>query len=844
MTIVSALLLSCTKEQPLDPGAVDGKPTEGLILKLSPIDMGALTKADATRPGDYDGSFNENNLGNAVDIFFFRPSADENTPSVYNKRASVNARGYVQMSITAADIATIFGSNVVNSQAKVMVIANYNGPESINHSSHYTLKQLKELQLATATWKSKLPANNDKFVMVSYNKETDSPLVPIKLTAPNSSTPAEADVDMKRVAAKVSFRLTVADSIVVVNIVRDQSGNITDRVLETWKPNKMAMTAYLQYAFKVGYLGGEPQTPPETVPMSKIPDSHETLFAYEARNLKATSEKIMRKRKPVTGLDTSVDPPQPIYGEEKQSEFPVYAVMSNPESDVAGPFYTYPVTWTPGAAGEPFIKLVIPWNNGSRTKYYYYKVPFKGAPLESNHWYEVTLDVQILGGEDTQPVPLEANYKVVDWVSGAETEATIESARYLSVPKTEWIMYNTDELTIPITSSHDVQIVGYEVKTGGTAKGNAFAAADKYTNDLPRAEAWIGTDPSIYNPFTDTRFTIAETTTVGTIYATKPNFNDNTLGTPRPNNINATSWFPAAEVTRKQIVLRHPLKNDFSTSDYDVAPYWIRIRVQHKDASDTYYRDIIIEQRPAIYIEPNQNPDNGSTNYAGANKGYVYIDNEQSTNYNNWKYVRGLAGSNKNVNMYVINVSVLEASSDYILGDPRTLEVDNLNYQFRSATSVQGGQRRLQNYYPTQTTDAYKNMIAPKLRVASSYGVCYEGMSFQEAQRRCASYQEAGYPAGRWRVPTRAEVEFITTLSSQEVIPILFNIGSQYWSATGAVSPQPSGKLNDVTSNNTFVRCVYDEWFWENTTHATVDKNTFTWGDQTRESVVRTKAQQ
>ena len=861
--LAAAALASCQIEPVTDPSEEEGT---GILLKLATGDMDLLTKAASTRPGNDDGSdFNENSLGENVDIFFFPENAGDNVASVKNLRYSVGAGGFVRLPVSMGDIYTIFGSTAPGSKADVYVVANYNGATAIDHSQHYTLAQLKALQLAKADWGT-FPQTN--FVMAGR--------ATITLTNPSGNTPAQAVDTLRRVAAKLSFKLTVADEIVVENITRDHNGDIADKTLDRWHPIKEAMTIYLQYGMNYARLGGEPQKVPANPKSTGASDS---LYTYKANKLVETTSTINRHRtiidaleKVQTGTDSNG---HPIYewnleSHEAYLDVPVYDTkylhyeqvwneVSGEYVEVGaltgqnGPFYTYPVTWDPGVQTEPFLKLIIPWNNGSRTKYYYYKIPFSGTSIEANNWYEITLDVQVLGGEDELPVPLEAYYKVVDWTPGTEASAETVAARFLSVPKTEWIMYNQDELEIPITSSHDVQIVGYQVKSSGTAVGNAFAAADKYTDGEPRAAAWIGSDPQIYNPFTSTLITTGLTneTTVGTVYATKPNYNANTLGTPVPATIDATSWFDAAEITRDKIVLRHTLNNNLSTSGYDITSYWIRIRVRHKDAPDDFYSDIIIEQRPAIYIDPDQNPDDGyyisdRDYYIGSHKGYVYINNAQGTT-DNWNLVRGLDGSNKNVNMYVINVSVLEASSDYVLGDPRVQDTNNLDYEFSRAVSVQGGQRRLVNYYPTQRTDAYKNMIAPKLRVASSYGVCGSVISKEDAEYRCASYQEAGYPAGRWRVPTRAEVEFITKLSAQGVIPTLFNVfggssTSRYWCATGSVTVNSEGTLNDASYDNAFVRCVYDEWFWENTSHATVDKSTFTWGDEKREDVVRTKA--
>ena len=858
----SVLFFSCTKDlHEADTAPEDIIPEDGLILRLVPTGMDITTKAtnhDPTRPGNWDGAgFNEEKFGSEVDVFFYTSSTDFNAPSVYNTRTSVRqvngkGYGYVSLNVSAAEISTIFDGSVAGNKSYVFVAANYNGSEVIDHNNHYSVNQLRALSLATASWKT-FP--QESFVMISDNEnaENPSPLVQIELTNPNSSTPASGNVGMKRVAAKVSFQLTVADEIQVVNVVRDQSGNVTDRKLETWTPVKNAMTAYMQYAMKVGELGGAPHTPPARVPLSSVPDDHESLMAYGARNLIETNDKISRTRTPVTGL-TDDDPPQPIMGEPVTSDFNVYKVVSNADGQL-GPFYTYPVTWTPGAAGEPFIKLIIPWNNGQRTKYYYYKIPFKSAPLQSNHWYEITLDVQILGGEDSNPVPLEATYKVVDWVPGIESEARVESARYLSVSKTEWIMYNTDELTIPITSSHDVQIVGYQVKSGGTAKGNAFAEKDKYDdNRKPLSDTWIGTNPSIYNPFTDARYTIDNETTVGTVRATHPDYNASGMkGAPSPVNTDASSWFTS--ITRNQIVISHALNNDTSTSDYDVAPYYIRIRIQHKD-EPAYCKDIIIEQRPAIIIEAQKNSDNGTPNSSGftTNNGWAYVNGTRTDDESSGR-------NNTNFNMYIIETSVLPTTGsmkDFILGDPRepnyTARPGNAgNNTFIQASAVVNGNRRLAYYYPAGADDLYDDYVAPKFRIASSFGAS-PTMSRNEAIRRCASYQEDGYPAGRWRLPTVAEIKFMAKLTSDNYIPrLLGNTGTgstYYWCNSAAVRIDNAGRNGGVRdpekvtrTEDSNVRCVYDEWYWENTTHDRVTKNEFTWGDQTREDVVRTKAQ-
>lgn len=90
--------------------------------------------------------------------------------------------------------------------------------------------------------------------------------------------------------------------------------------------------------------------------------------------------------------------------------------------------------------------------------------------------------------------------------------------------------------------------------------------------------------------------------------------------------------------------------------------------------------------------------------------------------------------------------------------------------------------------------------------------------TFEMSQKRCASYQEGGYPAGRWRLPTMAEIAFIIRLQDEEVIPTMFNASTgNYWMANGYLFDV--GKVDTNPANNTTagVRCIYDAWYWGDT---------------------------
>lgn len=270
-------------------------------------------------------------------------------------------------------------------------------------------------------------------------------------------------------------------------------------------------------------------------------------------------------------------------------------------------------------------------------------------------------------------------------------------------------------------------------------------------------------------------------------------------------------------------------------------------------------------------------------------------------------------GSNNNPNMYLIHTTQLSEGNEqlYEIGDPRSLfyndylspeytirtnwlgqttitytssksleplealdETESFNvttwsgmayvyvgYDDRTYTNVALAQAenivssernvRLRYYYPTDETEgsgSKENFIAPVFRIASSFGKVAVGYRI-EARRRCAVYQEAGRPAGRWRLPTKAEIKYIARLSADGKIPILLGDNNdpsaygEYWSAQGGLLVNGMGDVKDATagaSGATGVfapRCVYDEWYWNKIDGKPLptpngDKErTFYWGD-------------
>ncbi|MDE7351285.1 MAG: hypothetical protein K2N25_09470, partial [Muribaculaceae bacterium] len=181
-------------------------------------------------------------------------------------------------------------------------------------------------------------------------------------------------------------------------------------------------------------------------------------------------------------------------------------------------------------------------------------------------------------------------------------------------------------------------------------------------------------------------------------------------------------------------------------------------------------------------------------------------------------------------------ISQLNTGSQYIIGDPRSQYINNSlsgdgslrpsqdekseagNWCNPSNALYDNLDRRLKYYYPTNespaTSDTAK-MVAPKIRIASSWGVT-NSISRQNARRRAATYQEQGCPAGRWRLPTLGEFTFITQLSAAGKIPTLFSLNNNYLTAQGVYRVNAQGVVSAQTgATTTAIRAVYDEWYWE-----------------------------
>lgn len=480
-------------------------------------------------------------------------------------------------------------------------------------------------------------------------------------------------------------------------------------------------------------------------------------------------------------------------------------------------FYTYPTNWAGDENSRTYLALEITWHSGNEEVQTYYGINVNPAAsnLASNNHYQILQAISVLGSTDEEePVILDdpRSYQVVDWGT-ASSSGKLELAKYLVVDETNIVLQNVLTKGIYFNSSAPIDLTDVTVKWNYTGQETAV--------DLTMATKTNATRNVLDNK--DIQYVISNSSKVS-------NVNNRIQG-----DYKVTITIHNADATvsddRSYILVEHNLDNSM-TDGADYTAYKINFSVQHQN-NENYKESISITQYPMLYIEAKLNSDfgkDGDTNNNTAN-GYVYINNDNGAS---WAGKRELNVNdnrfNHNPNRYLITISSLadtEIAQRYIIGDPRstTNSVPNGIY------TPNNNNNRLTTYYPTSDKGT-KDMISPQFMVASSYGVCPQNITtLEDAIKRCATYQEDGYPAGRWRVPTQAEIQYIIQLSGWGMIPALFNTGIGYWSAQGLVGVDDEGNVDDYNDASTrVVRCVYDTWSWGTEAPLTGNaKKTFTY---------------
>lgn len=458
-----------------------------------------------------------------------------------------------------------------------------------------------------------------------------------------------------------------------------------------------------------------------------------------------------------------------------------------------------------------YIRLVLPVENGGRIKYFHYKLRLLTSALSANNWYKQTVNISVAGStsDDIEPVEIEGTLSVMPW-SGVNNDVVIHDRRYLDIlygdvevernteqyntqfglsePQNVIILKNQNSVEVPIETSHRTIVKSVSIKSydySNTDYGSDYS--------VPRVGVLKEDDPSAVDISVSS------------------------------NNI---------------LQISHQLLSRVSDDDlnFDASAYYIAVTLCHEDRQDVE-QTICLVQYPAISI---------SAQWTGMG----LVESGTFVNGNNDGRIEGGLGwagtttdRNKNFNLIEVSINKLNAQSGYLIADPRAdrwsesdlAELGSWSGSWAQRPDMEGTVRSLQHYRNVKTGEGSDFLIAPSFVIASSHAGVGR-LTREQATRRCASYQEYGYPAGRWRIPTRAELDFLMGLTYAGKIERLLGgaDGDNYFVNTGTWTIRMSGGnvtgvdyAPDRANQTAYVRCVYDTWYWK-------DKcpiNQFTWGD-------------
>jgi|GEM_PF-3383613 len=838
----------------------------GTTLKLNAkISDSPKTKA-TERPGDDDGNYNENKVY-TLDFFIFNvdPAANKSTEAVIQGRFTFDG----EISSQSVDVSEKFDET--HNKCYVYTIANLpdKNTSPLNYFEINANGKLQHVVVSSQTTTTVLTGNYETLqaieVVTDFKNSLENGQFKAQKSFVMSGLSQEitlagdgndvADVDLNRIASKISLNINV------IKMIQQYSTNNTTQTEDyqgTWFPNVDHIQVYLNYANRAGLVSG----------------------AYEGRKYENFSYFSYNRNAYISSVDpngsyttTSLarydnDPSSPYYCNGNEDLIgsifvdgqgnPVFIDGTTyPAFEVTGsPFYSYPTCWKTSDATAPFIKIIIPWVEYTIPAYYrtlspgsedynaiinavrgfpescelsykiggttynvtatrttadvdaprfgeefYYKISVPAfleeesseCALQANNWYMINLDVAVLGSEtDDAAMTIDGSQMgiyVVDWSNPEDMiGGDLDGGRYLSTAKEKYVINGINSLDIPVISSHKLSITGY----GGT--GNPTAT---YWTRSGGADAGSLT----WNNTGDTGFTITAT-------------------------------------ANTKVTLSHrlvPFNTSFTTANAkDIAKITYKFRIRHSDNA-AYYKDIIVEQYPSIYVDVQR----------GGNP-YVYGQNNQNPVRD--ELGNSLGSVTPNSTTYggpdntIVSVSSLAGLSgtypDWVIGDPRIqlkdayitpqsgqpYYVDNhaTSYWYRNAL---GNAPDYFDNYLVGNKDA-SNVIAPKFMLASGYGVNTAGGNWRTNSERCATYQEAGYPAGRWRLPTEAEILFCRKLGESNLITNPFYSTMSYFATSGRYITSNSTFANGNNNSNYSVRCVYDLWYWGD--EPAVSPNTYT----------------
>lgn len=825
LSAITVLLMSCTPEILPDTGMGDNcikLTVNSSVMKTRSID-------------DPNGNTNERVI-KRLDCFFYSKGNTDKNCIHYERITGLNAIATAEIPVYVNEdlLNTIFPSQTT---CDVYVIANL--PDGID-----------------------IPANTDTTslgnILITSNEFSEAVKADYSLSKPSSFVMKGAgiatrdadnvtgNIPLHRVASKITVNVYLPKQIVAT--VNDTNGNFVRN--ETWIPyfdNPTDPTAGVSHVL-AGFHNGTKK------------DRISGSYTVQNEDYFETPKTNKFTYKSTLPADT-----------DKAGDVDKYLYKCEAE------FYTYSSEWNQGDPEASYLTLVIPWKKEGEDVYqtFYYQVLVNAGTrkFEPNRWYDLTLNVGVLGSTvEAKPVEIEAtSYHILDWSTlensndeHLDEEVEIFDWQYLIVHQNRIEMNNTTVGELTFDASHPI---GWKLEwptdtdiIDGFIEQDALEEYNKNTKD-PAPAYYIncgGTSP---------------------LPKELSSINNNCF---KLSSNKLTFTYPAESLKEQNIY----------SPVYVHLTIWLNIDGNNtnepdKDTNEEKFVEYItFVYYPSMYIIPDMSHpysiyvnarQTGSATSSGND--ITYTTNRQ----HNLGRAPGHSGDTWNGSqsyMYTISVSSFKSTDtfkwhdgkdyQYIIGDPRVrtsdIEMDddgnlsNMSANWRTADKIQKDATgnityingKLEHYYPTASDEDSFQIVSPKFRIVSFHSSGWGNITSKGAEMRCATFQEDGYPAGRWRLPTAAEVMFVINLQKADVISDIFYGTSRYYCATEIDATHRysinynNGNISYVDNQTTgSVRCVYDEWYWGDKreakknpnwkgSHETFGDNEYlpTWGDK------------
>ena len=738
-----------------------GIPDHCIEITLGGLRPSLTTKA-SSRGAD---AYNEN-LVKSVDCFFY-PNGASSSDAVFvalGRGAEAVAEGdstvyKVKVFFTDADANRMFGSTV-SGTCQLYVICN----APLSYSGHTDVPTLKNLVVENDFTAQTVQAS---FVMSADELAT----VTLTTDAQDNRT-ATGRIKVSRSAAKIQFFLNIP-------------AEFEDESHQVWEPALDAgVSIDMSNAVKRGKVDGD----------------------YTVQ----TADYVSFGSRAVTELAAG----DLITGHELYKYTHI-------------PFYSYPCAWSDLSDYATTVVFRIAWRiqgeSGYQWKKYQLSPNISTLNLERNKYYRTFVNVRSLGGADKESLVVipECDYEILPWMNESA------SGGEEGIVPGELIAYKYLVMDHPEQTINNETTVYYSYVSSSPIKSVKITSIKYYDNSQENPERTQNVNRTI----TADEETIS--TNAGNITVNKENPGYITIYHSLDNmysaiTINATVTNDD-DCTQDITVVQNPsinLLREAESGDVFVNGYFARVAnspfgTRFSQGGNYYYRDpkSTYNNSNAVTM-PNPSREYGTTIYAGATSGSL------STYYTT--EIR-ISSFNTGNNTYTYTYNNTQHTEVYRIGDPRktTEEVYNSSwslypYLYYNGTT-QGANADWEQPLKILTTSQAaedQNIVAPKFLVSSSLNAMITtGLpTFDQAVSRAAVYQEAGYPAGRWRIPTEAEMAFIVARQQDGTIPDLYVSGSDYWSGSGRLMNISSSgtkiTLKDGNNDKQSVRFVYDLWYW------------------------------